>query len=586
MNKLLKHTTKNKLLFFFAGFSFLMLNDSCTGNLDVEPIDILSEERIFQEESLLTSYMATLYDAIPMDEFGTTTSGSTDESPGGIGDGSQWWGYDHVRRVNNLMEKLPAAGINEEAKLALMGEAKFIRAYYYFSMVKRYGGVPIISEVQNYTPGADITELEVPRNTEKEAYDFIATDLDEAASLLPETNIRGRATKHVALALKSRAMLYAASSAEYFPVQMDGIVGIPASEANNYWQAAFNAAEAVITSGQYSLYKQNPNKEANFQELFLAEDNPEAILIKDFSYPRKTHNYDRNIIPYGVRGPDGYSSGGTPTVRLVEQFERIDGSSGTLNIGTPSDPVYYNHPTDLFSDYDPRLLATVIVPFGDWRGEEIDVQAGLYDQGNKVEAGDYNALYNIETQAIDDNGTLHVVGQSGFGGSEKTNTGFYLRKYLDPSLERSQVRTLGSSQHWIAIRYAEVLLNYAEAAVELGNIQEAKEKINMIRSRAGIVPLEDAEVTVEIVRHERLVELAFESHRWWDYRRWRVADEIFNNMAVRQLRPYYDVQEDAYRFEIDYIPQSYKTFNVRAYYVPIPADELAKNPHLVQNPNY
>lgn len=576
----------SKLLFFFAGFSLLMLNNSCTDNLDVQPVDILSEERIFQDETLLTSYIATLYDAIPMDEFGTSTSSSTDESIGGIGNGSQWWGYSHVRRVNNLIEQLPNAGINEDAKEALMGEAKFIRAYYYFSMVKRYGGVPIISEVQNYTPGADLTELEVPRNTEKEVYDFIAADLDEAASLLPQTNVKGRATRYAALALKSRAMLYAASSAKYAPVQMDGIVGIPASEANNYWQAALDAAEAVISSGEFSLYQQNPDKEANFKELFLAEDNPEAILVKDFSYPRKTHNYDRDVIPYGVRGPDGYSSGGAPTVQLVEQFERIDGSPGTLNIGTPSDPVFYNHPTDLFSDYDPRLLATVIVPFSDWRGEEIDVQAGLYDQGNKVEAGDYNALYNTETHQIDDNGTLHVVGQSGFGGSEKTNTGFYIRKYLDPSLERSQVRTMGSSQHWIAIRYAEVLLNYAEAAVELGKIQEAKEKINMIRSRAGIAPLEDADITIVSARHERLVEFAFESHRWWDYRRWRVADGIFNNMAVKQLRPYYDVQEDAYRFEIEDIPQQYKTFNVRAYYVPIPADELAKNQSLVQNPNY
>src|SRR5690554_3836678 len=126
----------NKLLLFFAGFSLLTLNSSCTGNLDVQPVDILSEERIFQDETLLTSYLATLYDAIPMDEFGTSTSSSTDESIGGIGNGSQWWGYSHVRRVNNLIEQLPAADINEDAKKGLVGEAKFIRAYYYFSMVK------------------------------------------------------------------------------------------------------------------------------------------------------------------------------------------------------------------------------------------------------------------------------------------------------------------------------------------------------------------------------------------------------------------------------------------------------------------
>jgi starch-binding outer membrane protein, SusD/RagB family len=577
----------NKVLSSVVALSLLLLSNSCSDNsLDVAPVDILSEERVFQDETLLISYMATIYDAIPMDNFGTATSGWTDESAGGIGTGSQWWGYTHVRRVNDLIEKLPAAQISESAKKVLTGEARFIRAYYYFSMVKRYGGIPIIATVQNYTPGADVKQFEVPRNTEKEVYDFIAADLDEAAALLPDTHVKGRANKYAALALKSRAMLYAASSAKYAQLQLNGIVGIPAAEANRYWQAAFDAAEEVISSGQYALYQKNPDKETNFQQLFLDADNPEAILVKYYAYPKKTHNYDRDVIPYGVRGPDGYSSGGTPILKMVEQFERIDGSAGTLHIGTPDNPVYYKHPTDLFQDYDPRLLATVIVPFSKWRGEEIDVQAGLYDQGRKVESGDYNVLYNKETHQISADGTLHIVGRSGFGGSEKTRTGFYLRKYLDASLPRSLVRTNGSSQSWLAIRYAEVLLNYAEAAVELGKIPEAKEKINLIRSRAGIVPLPDAEVTLERVRHERLVELAFESHRWYDYIRWRVADKIFNNMQVRSLRPYFDVQKEAYRFEIVYLPQDFKTFNVRAYYVPIPMEELAKNPNLVQNPNY
>ncbi len=186
-------------------------------------------------------------------------------------------------------------------------------------------------------------------------------------------------------------------------------------------------------------------------------------------------------------GLDGYSSGCAPTVQLVEQFERLDGSPGTLNVGTISNPVFYSHPVDLFADYDPRLRASVIVPFDLWRGEEIDVQAGIYDLGNKVEAGDYSALYNPQTHAIDENGTLHVVGKSGFGGSEKTNTGFYMRKYLNTALERSQIRTNGSDQHFIAMRYAEVLLNYAEAAFELNKKAEAKDKVNMVRERAGIV---------------------------------------------------------------------------------------------------
>jgi hypothetical protein len=555
--------------------------------MDIPPVNIFSQDQVFASDALLESYLASLYDAIPFDEFGNSTSGWTDESPGGIGSGSGWWGYNNVRNVNSLIEKIPNATVSEDLKNKIMGEAKFIRAYYYFSMVKRYGGVPIITTVQNYKSGEDLSQFQVPRNTEKEVYDFIAKDLDEAASLLSETNDVGRATKYTALALKSRAMLYAACASKYAPLQLNGLVGIPPLDANKYWQAAFDAAEEVIGSGKYSLYEKSPDKIANFQQLFLDNDNPEALLIKSFSYPKKTHNYDRNVIPYGVRGPDGYSSQAGPTPNMVEQFERIDGSSGALRIGTATDPVYYKLATDLFADYDPRLQATVIVPFADWRGEKIDVQAGIYDEGKKISSGDYAVLYNPNTHEIDNvNGTLHIVGKSGYGGSEKTATGFYLRKYLDPSLDRSRVRTNGSSQHWIAIRYGEVLLNYAEAAIELGNVTEAKEKINMIRSRAGIKLLNDNEVTIDRIRHERIVELAFESQRWWDYRRWRVANELFMNTQQYRLEPYYDIQKDAYRFEQVKINNSFKTFDVSAYYVPIPSDEMAKNPNLIQNPNY
>ncbi len=577
---------RNKIFNILTVILFSILLHGCAKNLDVQPVDILSEEKVFQDKTLLNSYLATLYDAMPFDEFSGISYGWTEESNGGLGEGTQWWGYVHVRRVNNLIERLPSASFDEAYKTAITAEARFIRAFYYFSMVKRYGGIPIVKVVQEYAPGGDITPLLIPRNKEKEVYDFIAEDLDAAVVDLPESNSLGRADKYAALALKSRAMLYAASLAKYAPVQLDGVVGIPTESADDYWQKAMKAAEDIIRAEKYTLFNSNPDKIANFQELFLAANNPEAILIKDFLYPRKTHNFDRDFIPYGVRGPDGYSSGSAPTVQLVEQFERIDGSPGTLNIGTVSSPVFYSHPVDLFAGYDPRLRASVIVPFDLWRGEEIDVQAGIYDMGNKVEAGDYNALYNTQTHAIDENGTIHVVGKNGFGGSEKTTTGFYMRKYLNTSLERSQVRTNGSDQHFIAFRYAEVLLNYAEAAIELNKKEEAMEKVNLIRNRAGIAPLTEPQVTIERIRHERLIELTFEGHRWWDYIRWRLADQIFNNRSVQQLRPYYDVQQQSYRFEIANFPQTFKTFNVRAYNVAIPIEELGKNNLLVQNPNY
>ncbi|MDQ6481093.1 RagB/SusD family nutrient uptake outer membrane protein [Dyadobacter sp. LHD-138] len=588
---------KTKLLHILSALLFGTLMNSCNDKrLDIKPLDILSNEQVFQSEAAITAYMASLYTAMPMEDFNFGGFASnTDEAGIGMtlansvrgGTSTQWWGYGNVRNVNNLLENLPAAKIGETLKKTLTGEAKFIRAYYYLAMVKRYGGIPIIKEVQNYT-GDNISELQVSRNTEKEVYDFIAGDLDEAASLLPETNAKGRVGKYAALALKSRAMLYAASSAKYGHVLLNGVLGIPAADAPKYWQVSMDAARAVIASNKYVLYDKVPNKQTNFEQLFLDRDNPESILSRFFSYPDKTHNYDRNVIPFGIRGPDGYGSGTGPTLELVEQYEYTDGSPGIIKIGTPENPVYYTNPTDLFKDFDPRMRATVIVPFDEWKGSVIDVQAGIYDQGKKWESGDYTALYNLATHKPDNaNGTLHIVGLSGFGtvGSEKSASGFYVKKYMDPSLERSRVRTLGSSQPWVELRYAEVLLNYAEAAMELGNVAEARDKVNLIRARAGIVTLKDADVTIEKVRHERLVELAFENHRWWDYRRWRLSDKLFNNTKPTALKPYYDVDKKAYRFERS-VSISYKTFGVEVYYERIDPAELAKNPKLVQNPNY
>ncbi len=573
---------KTNIIRLLTGWWLVVLATSCQDFLDTKPLNIISDENVFNDESLILSYMATLYEALPMDNFGNAMQGPN-ETAGGMGSGGDFWAYNHVRQVNALIEKLPGSPLNDNVKAVLMGEAKFIRAYYYFGMVKRYGGVPIIKNVQPYAGEDDISAFLVPRDKEIDVYDFIDEDLTEAASLLPETNMKGRATRFSALALQSRAMLYAASSAKYAPVQLDGLLGIPESEQGRFWERAFDAAEAVIEEHVFSLYQQHADLAENFAQLFLDNNNPEAILIRSYSYPEKTHNYDRDVIPFGVRGPDGYGSGISPILEFIEQFELKDGTPGKLNIGTPSAPVFYEQPMDLFEAHDPRLSGTVILPSSLWRGEEIDIQAGLFDDGVKIESGDPNVRYNPSTRRIDANGTVKVVGTSGFG-SEKTLTGFYLRKYLDNTLARANVRTNGSSQHWVALRYGEVLLNYAEAAVELGRIAQAKEAINQIRARAGIRLLTDEEVTVDRVRNERVVELGFESHSLWDYKRWRITDRLYNNATAGTLKCYFDLQAGAYRFERSTVANVFKTFVPTSYYTAIPASELIANPKLIPNP--
>jgi len=572
--------------------------NSCQ-NLDIEPINILTSKQVFEDQAAINAYMASLYDQAPWEDHNSSSyyskiSNKTDESIGTVetqtqtilGDGNdeQWWGYSSVRNVNDFLEKLEESQLNEEFKLKLKGEALFIRAFYYFGMVKRYGGIPIIDKVQRLT-GDNLHELQVARDKEEDVYNFIANDLDEAAELLPVINGKGRATKYGSLALKSRVMLYAASSAKYGNVFLDGIVGISSDKSDEYWNAALIAADAVINSGVYNLYEKNTNKTENFQQLFIDEDNPEAIITKYYTYPGKSHGYHNSNLPFGVRAPTGAGSGIGPTLECVQQFEYIDGSPGKLKIGTPSDPVFYDNPMDLFDNFDPRMKATIIVPFDEWRGTTIDVQAGLYDQGIKVEAGDFSTLYNPITHEKDQqNGTIRIVGRNGLGGSEKTQTGFYIKKYLDYNL--SQAEAGQAAQQWIFLRYGEVLLNYAEAAVELGRFTDAKEKINLIRSRAGIVLLNDSEITVDRVRHERLVEFAFERQRFWDYRRWHLSDDLFNNTWVHGIRPYFDIDKNAYRFETDRAGVYPKTFPTYLYLQRIPESEIAKNPNLVQNPLY
>ena len=593
---------KNKLLLSIATILLGFIFNFCSEKrLDIQPLNILTAEQVLSNEAAITAYLASLYNAMAVEDFSFTgasylgnctdeaiTNASTQIENIGNGTNTQWWGYSNIRNVNDLISRLPDSNIGEVAKKHITGEAMFIRAFYYFSLVKRYGGVPIITEVQSYT-GDNLAELQVSRNTEQEVYDFIADDLDEAITLLPEENVLGRATKSAALALKSRAMLYAASVAKYGSLQLGGILGIPESQANDYWQAALDASNTIITGGKHSLYQKYNDKIVNFQQLFIDTKgtNPEGLFIKYFRYPEKTHSWDCMMLPYGIRGPSGYSSIMCPTLQCVEQYEYIDGTEGTLKMGTPSDPIFYTNAPDLFLNKDPRLLASMIVPFSNFKGSVIDIKDGLYDLGVKVESGDYSSLYNPDTHEIDMvNGTMRIVGLSGTPGSETSQTGFTLKKYLDPNLTQGQSIINGSSQSWFVFRYAEVLLNYAEAAVELGMIPEAKDKINMIRSRAGIAELDDADITIERVRNERNVELAFENHRWWDFRRWRTSNLLLNNWWPEKLKTYFDIQQNAYRFERGICGKFSKTFDPKVYYERIDPSEISKNPNLIQNPSY
>jgi len=600
---------KKYIIFIIAS----VLITACDSELNISPKNIITNDQVFSNESAIEAYLVSLYNALPIEDFnygagtgfnawpGTPTATAAfeavrclNDNPSTVGDGTwwNWWSgaYKAIRNVNNFLDNLPSASLTDNTKAELTGEAKFLRAYYYFGLVKRYGGVPIIKTVQNFT-GDNLDELQVPRDKEKDVYDFIASDLDEAASALPAASEeRGRANKYVALALKSRAMLFAASIAKYGSVQLNGIVGIEASNANAYWQAAFNAAKEVINSGAYSLYDVNSDKAENFRLMFLDNStaNTESIFAKDFSYPDKTHSYDNWNLPYSIRCSGGGGSRLNPTLQLCEEFEYTDGSNGILKIAdTNGNYIKYKNATDLYTDKDPRFFATIIAPFTEWKGSVIDVRAGIIDNGKTITAGDYSNLYDTINHVTSSATGMHIIGQNGIGGGggEVSLTGFYPNKYLNSNYDRSYVGSWKSYTSFIDMRLGEVYLNYAEAAIELNDVTNAKWAINQIRDRAGIKTLTDSEVSRDKIRHERLVELALEGHKYWDIRRWRIADDLINNSKAVALLPYYDVQSRSYIFKEESVGYSL-TFYTKLYYEKIGTSEISKNPQLVQNPNY
>ena len=576
--------------------------------LDVPPINIIQDDAIFNSESGITSYMTTLYYDLPIEDFRYTQQGfnvsgkgqgrlpnvsgeamcSSSDDISTIGDGTWWgcWDYGKIRRVNYFLKNFPAYKSNFQNTVladAWMGEAHFIRAYCYFAMVKRYGGVPILREPQEYV--GDIESLKVPRDTEKACYDFIAEDLDEAFRLLPDNEEilgKGRATKYAALALKSRAMLYAGSIARYGTVDLNGLVGIDKALANDYFELAYKAVKELEKSKRFSLYRKNSDKEKNFAELFLAEDSPENIFCKYFQRNVNAHGWDVYFVPYQYRG-NGFSSNMNPTLEFVEMFEHKDGTPA--NFAERAKNTYFDDPSELFQNMDARFGGSIIYPNAIFKGEPCSIQKGLIiEDGSKKE----NATnYEEAVYTANDGQVYHIVGKSGSGNYSGNMTGFFMRKYLNENMPQSEVIENYSEQHWIEFRYAEALLNGAEAAVEMGqHLDDALLWINDIRRRADIKQLSLSDLTVDKVRHERRIELAFENHTYWDLRRWRIADKEIETKQYTGLCPYFDINKQKYIFEEVAANKYYYTFDVKMYYERIPDGEIAKNEKLKQNPYY
>jgi len=436
----------------------------------------------------------------------------------------QRW-FPGVARANILLgniDRIPAGKIDPSRKARYIAEAKFLRAVLYLQLVATYGPVPM-----PLTPLTDAESRELTNATVPQLYDQIIKDLDEAAAVLPVSytgNDIGRATKYAALSYKARAALYAGR-----------------------FQIAADAAKQVIDANVYSLHP-------NYGDLFLyaGETSPERIFTHNYAKTTQASGQNNNI--FGEYGPYTNSASATvvPIRQLVDSYLMKDGLPITTSplynpkAWTPEDTLSYT------SNRDPRLAFTILYPGAPWDG-------GVFDSRPRG--------ISSKPEAID------------LQNAQVSVTGFNIRKYIDVADKTDRGN---GGIDIILMRYADVLLMYAEAKFELGQGADptALDAFNAVRQRVGMPTV--TTLTQDLIRNERRVELAFEGLRLFDIRRWQIADQVMPVGAVCGI-DYINAAAETVRA---CQPASARQFPPRAYLWPIPQVEIDLNSNLQQNPGY
>ena len=603
--------------------------------LDVPPMNIVKDSDLFSEQAGVSAYMARMYSTIPIidrqdyggrgasiDGFEALPDRVVDTPSPSSGTQASWNNYPCIRDACYFLQEFPAYMdyFNEKFANAWMGEAYFIRAFCYFRMVQSFGGVPIVDRVLNY-PEQTIEELKLPRDKEVDCYDFILRDLDEAIRLLPETSTandglaQGRVNKYVALAFKARVALTAGCIAKYGNESLaawsnseavqNGIVGIPASKATEYFNAAWAAAKEVENSGLFELYGLNVTDPddvvKSYRRMYLDKSvtNREMMFCRYYLYGYNATILDANCLPYQLGG--SYAGHVCLTMDFVKLFEDINGNSVRWEDIVGADATYgshlYTNPEDAFADMEPRFKAVVCYPGSMFKGERIEIRKGILRENSFTQ----NGVFNMNDVAISENLTqfyfnsartdsMVIQGKSGMGYTNVTSTGFYCVKYFDEDLPREQVSSSNARGEtpWPEIRYAEVLLTLAEAAVELGRPADAIPYMNAIRKRAGSKKVFTT-VTLEDVRKERRMEFVWEGKTFWDLKRWRIFHKELDNSTFELMWPIYVWDKNAYYMRVTDTGTSDNrrfTYDERFYYSPVPENEISRNDKLIQNPGY
>lgn len=590
-----------KILFVIIAFGMW----GCSKVLDIQPLDRISETSLFKDKNLAEANLLGLYDKTKFQELGNQenfrmgllagTGGEArpfgdwqdpyiasiknyDATGAGLLD---YWAYSTIRQINEFIDGMNKSQFDEAFKKQKISEARFLRGFIYHQMVKRYGGIPIITKVLSQSDPE--SELYPVRNKEAEVYDFIGKEMDEIAQVLPASypdKDYGRPTKYAALALKSRAMLYAGSIAKFGTVDLNGVVGIPASEADRYFTAAYDASKQIMDAPTIKLYNKVPTDPVkNFTQLFTDENaNPEIIFaVRWDAKLLKGHSWDALCTPAGFTS--GWNSNFNVFVDFVELFDFQDGGSGVIPrtqfVATRTWRV-----DSLFGRRDPRFRSSVFYPECVWQGKKVFFHTStIYTNASGVRTTSTSETFMIPNSVSAD----FPDGFFGKGPLRNTQkTGIHLRKRCDEAL--TPAASGQSSTDFIVFRLGEILLNYAEAAFYLNKTEDARTAINMLRQRAQMPSR--ASITEANIRQERQVELAFEEHRYWDLRRWRIAEQVLHNKRMQGFDYVYDFDIKRYRVTLKNAEGVARIFLPRHYYLPLGINRIADNPKLVENPGY
>lgn len=562
---------KKNLLFISAVIGIITMASCKKDFLSVIPTDRLSESALLADSSLFEKFVTNRYLGIRLqDKEGEGTdpgfgrgfeyamwSAISDEAiynnddntwgiqrgllaPENTGIAGTIWGrsYRSIRECNWALNNLPSLQMSDARKALIKGELQFIRAFRYHDLIRNYGGVVLLGD-KVYNLADNFQDAAVyKRSTLQESMTYILNELTAAAANLPLNNDSkwelGRATSGAALALKSRLALYAAS-----PLYNVGS-----------WNDAVAAAQAVIKLNKYSLFG------GGYANLFYDANNSETIFARLYK-PNARH-----VCLEISNGPNGHGGwgGNLPLQNLVDDYEMSNGK-----VITDASSGY--DPQNPYVNRDPRFAASILYNGAKYRGRELE--------------------------------TFTPGGKDSKDGQENWNTsktGYYLRKFINEDYPINNPWNVAGLQPWYYIRYAEVLLNFAEAANEAGSPTavpsgaslSALAAVNLIRSRPGVnMPAIPSSVTQsdlrEIIRRERRIELAFEEHRFYDVRRWKIADVTDNKPALGiNITKTGNVLNYSTKIAL-----TGRAFNTKMYWLPIPRTEIqASGNQLQQNVGY